>query len=559
MLFNCGKYLDFQNGEVVVPTRITCYCRHHKEKYGFTITYTLTDHQGKVVANAVSPAIFLTDDHKARPTKPEGSGTSGIPSLASVANGPYASGSARNSAWNSATGSHASSVQSSAASSQVGSAASSANPSRNNSYENLEDLQHAANTSGSSTTSHGRAKRDRTSKPYSMEARPAKPKRTGSMNRLNSFAMTPLNMSAPGSPKTATKSPLAPMTTLPSDYLSQANGALQNFADMLGNTAFNPDTHASPGSSQSAPSTPGASLESFGSSYPQAAFFGQGSTTSLSDDHKSNGSQSVEQSPAYGGFVLPLPGQGMGSNSLAQHLASLEMNVPSMQGPMPKISRLIPAEGPVHGGIEVIILGENFAPGLEVMFGESPAVSTQAWGTNTIMCVLPPNSSPGPVVVGFKNMQMHLSGSAGLQLFTYLDTSDKALMELALQVVGMKMTGRIDDARSVARRIIAGNGVVGGDAAGNSQMLPNAGQGGFAPSAIQMSKSSLALHDQLISLGDDGQTTDFQVTIIKLLSLLDVDTDRQERSGEASQPINHKNEQRHTLVGDRLQPNRTAC
>lgn len=36
VLFNCGQYLDFVGGEAVIPTRITCYCRHHKEKYGFT-------------------------------------------------------------------------------------------------------------------------------------------------------------------------------------------------------------------------------------------------------------------------------------------------------------------------------------------------------------------------------------------------------------------------------------------------------------------------------------------------------------------------------------------
>ena len=36
VLFNCGQYLDFASGEAVIPTRITCYCRHHKEKYGFT-------------------------------------------------------------------------------------------------------------------------------------------------------------------------------------------------------------------------------------------------------------------------------------------------------------------------------------------------------------------------------------------------------------------------------------------------------------------------------------------------------------------------------------------
>lgn len=33
--FNCGETLNFSTGSVVLPMRITCYCRHHKEKIGF--------------------------------------------------------------------------------------------------------------------------------------------------------------------------------------------------------------------------------------------------------------------------------------------------------------------------------------------------------------------------------------------------------------------------------------------------------------------------------------------------------------------------------------------
>jgi hypothetical protein len=35
VLFNCGEYVEFGEGEVTLPTRITCYCKHHKEKKGF--------------------------------------------------------------------------------------------------------------------------------------------------------------------------------------------------------------------------------------------------------------------------------------------------------------------------------------------------------------------------------------------------------------------------------------------------------------------------------------------------------------------------------------------
>ena len=204
------------------------------------------------------------------------------------------------------------------------------------------------------------------------------------------------------------------------------------------------------------------------------------------------------------------------------------------------------------GGIEVIILGENFSQGLEITFGDTPAISTQAWGANTLMCVLPPSPSPGPVVVGIKNLQAN--HNTGIQLFTYLDTSDKALMELALQVVGMKMTGRIDDARNVARRIIAGNAAGDSSSTGNS---PPSSAAGYAQhtSGIKMSKSSLALHDQLLSMGDRGETRDFQAIIMKLLSLLDVSDDpsgaeeEQDVIAATDNPINHRNEQHLTLVG----------
>lgn len=35
LLFNCSEYVEFDDGEVTLPTRVTCYCRHHSEKVGF--------------------------------------------------------------------------------------------------------------------------------------------------------------------------------------------------------------------------------------------------------------------------------------------------------------------------------------------------------------------------------------------------------------------------------------------------------------------------------------------------------------------------------------------
>jgi uncharacterized protein len=33
--FNCTEIINFSGGAVILPMRITCYCRHHKEKIGF--------------------------------------------------------------------------------------------------------------------------------------------------------------------------------------------------------------------------------------------------------------------------------------------------------------------------------------------------------------------------------------------------------------------------------------------------------------------------------------------------------------------------------------------
>lgn len=35
MVFSSTEYVDFADGQCLLPTRITCYCRHHNEKVGF--------------------------------------------------------------------------------------------------------------------------------------------------------------------------------------------------------------------------------------------------------------------------------------------------------------------------------------------------------------------------------------------------------------------------------------------------------------------------------------------------------------------------------------------
>jgi uncharacterized protein len=100
----------------------------------------------------------------------------------------------------------------------------------------------------------------------------------------------------------------------------------------------------------------------------------------------------------------------------------------SLATPKPKVHRLIPAQGPTHGGIEVTVLGANFLAGMQLdcVFGDAVASSTHRWSENTLVCVLPPRTSSGVVEVWFKGLAKDEDSSPPC-LFTYTDESDRSL------------------------------------------------------------------------------------------------------------------------------------
>ncbi|KAI9470829.1 MAG: hypothetical protein EXX96DRAFT_491267, partial [Benjaminiella poitrasii] len=64
LLFNCEPLVNFTTVSATLPTRITCYCRHHNERIGFRIRFALRSDRGIIVATGESPPIMITDDHK---------------------------------------------------------------------------------------------------------------------------------------------------------------------------------------------------------------------------------------------------------------------------------------------------------------------------------------------------------------------------------------------------------------------------------------------------------------------------------------------------------------
>ena len=140
---------------------------------------------------------------------------------------------------------------------------------------------------------------------------------------------------------------------------------------------------------------------------------------------------------------------------------------------------MVPTEGPTSGGIEVTILGQGFTQGIIAQFGEVTAIPTECYSSTTLVCLLPPSPTPGPVFVTLKDTFGRPVTDAlrieQQQLFTYVNATDRALMELALQIMGFKWLGKLEDARNVAAMIIGNHGTtnVGAGDVGGSGGLEN--------------------------------------------------------------------------------------
>ncbi|EGG03274.1 uncharacterized protein MELLADRAFT_65706 [Melampsora larici-populina 98AG31] len=122
-------------------------------------------------------------------------------------------------------------------------------------------------------------------------------------------------------------------------------------------------------------------------------------------------------------------------------ITSLDSNI-SSDLPRPKIQKLVPNEGPLHGGIEITILGSGFERDQAVEFG-STIIQTQYWSSDTLICILPPGTQAGPVSVKALGEERHREsgGERGDQvLFRYVEDTNMELMELALEIIGMKMS-----------------------------------------------------------------------------------------------------------------------
>lgn len=180
---------------------------------------------------------------------------------------------------------------------------------------------------------------------------------------------------------------------------------------------------------------------------------------------------------------------------------------------LPTIQKVIPAQGPIRGGIEVTLLGFNFRPGLIVKFGSKNALATHCWSESTIVTYLPPAAQPGQVLVSFENLEESSIGGQQL-IFTYTDDTDRQLIELALQIVGLKMNGRLEDAKNIAKRIVGSDGSHNAD---TSTTPPQVGTSGMNQANIEWYDNA---HKAVEKLSRSCLST--EEILINFLSLVDL-------------------------------------
>ncbi|KAJ7072073.1 hypothetical protein C8F01DRAFT_1102388 [Mycena amicta] len=407
--FNCAEIQDFAKGSVALPLRITCYCRHHREKVGFNIHFTMMDHIGRIVATGSTGPIMITDDHKT----PSSKGITCNPDME----------------W------------------------SQAQPHSEVRAPSKRNKECAPSTSNKKRP-----------KPYDVPSK---------VDRRSREASVVESLPSPSSsyPDTRASTP---------GILAHAVPQLQQPSSMESD------------SSGDAPATP-----------PDYSML-----VEVPDD--------------------PLVCLPTASLPQALPLSLFSSPQPPQSLSFPTIHRLIPNCGPTHGGTEVTILGANFHPSLQLdcVFGDVVAGSTHRWSDNTLVCILPPHAMPCVVPVWFNNFpKPDTSSNSSAPLFTYSDESDRALMELALQVVGLKMTGKIENAKNVAMRIV---GNVAGEASG-------------------MHTASVAGGSQTMQMATERG--DFETRIIKLLSVLDIPLDLPSaKSISLDQAMSHASPQGQTLL-----------
>ncbi|RGP68015.1 spt23-suppressor of ty retrotransposon [Fusarium longipes] len=462
--------------QVDAPMRIACYCRHHGEKAGFNVIFTIKDFEDRVIAQAMSRPIMITDDHKTHPpAQAAAQQQQGVPEAS--APGPVSQPAIDANALLPPTPNGTFSM-------------SPTNGDLPNMHRNSQASYQSSMHSGTTTSASGR-----------MLSRPASPtlggpmakKRKSSASRVpNGLTMTRMDTTpSPGSQAAQLPNVTSPFTP--------SLGAFSQAEPLFGQQSMVFAT---------GPPTP--------SSNDQPGFFANNRSASMDNlamaqlySAPASGHPSRAPSPNGLRNGVSANSQNQFAQDISSSLYPLPIAVNQTRSP-PIIHKIIPNQGPKVGGVEVTVLGAAFSQGLEVWFGNQKATTTTFWGESSLVCLLPPSPVAGAVPVHFKHASTQAAQTFAISkqtpYFKYVDDNEEKLIRLALSVLGNKMSGNMMDIQDLARRILDDSSSQSAWS-GNSSGGPSSGGQMFSHAPYAHLESQLLKCLDLIDLDDSTHRT----------------------------------------------------
>lgn len=395
---------------VDLPMRITCYCRHHGEKIGFRVIFTLKDWQDRVMAQAITPSISITDDHKTHPP---------IPAMPHGMSMDHSNPHPPGSNMYVPNSSHLSHIRGFGATQFRGSMSSPNLAGLNDQYIPPYRVAHSRNNSHSesqaSTAPPTPRNISRPASPQEMPGHTAKKRKSGGISRLPpGLVMTKMDPPTPLNPAGLAYPTSHPTSPFSSDaaYLS-SNGAI-NFRGAPPSA----QQYAATGpSTPNHPMMPGGPFGYHNRSQSYEDVRGNNfNFSAVTSAQPSRPASPPRHNPTGGALGPPVSSVAAAaavppSLEFAQAVSQGLYNIPTnpspsasrTKSPPPTINEIIPPDGATGGGYKVAIMGSNFAQGMEVLFGSVRAVTTTFWGDSCLVCLVPPCAMSGLVSITLRH------------------------------------------------------------------------------------------------------------------------------------------------------------
>lgn len=522
VLFNCSQTVELVDGCGEIPARVTCYCRHHREKTGYRITFRLFNMRGEVVAQGESPPIMITDDHKTTmATAPKSDSMSGV--SASTSRSKRSKGVTRE-----------------------GSGSGDEKPTRKS---KPYDRKPAPSSEARSSVS-GAASPRSTFSAHGLSMTPLGGRSTpGSPLGANQSGSSYFGLPLPGGSGAITPGLLASANnmsiTSPDQELSAISQRLSDWAQQRGGGGGGAHAHTRNFGGGREDVMMGPPYDALGLDQNMPPFHHPSAPAEPDFDSMLNLSPQASGEVNFPEDDLQrLLSHDLDPNNMWAHPA-WNPPPPPPAAPRPTIARLVPNDGPTHGGIEVTILGENFSPTMVCTFGEFQAVTVQSYGPTTLVCMLPPSPIAGPVAVSIRDPQSAVTDPRPSgAIFTYRDTSDQKLMEMALTAVGLRVTGKVVGAVEIARRIMSAPQTGADSALGNGGASLSGG-GQQQQQQQQQRGSEIA---QAFKRYQNGDALDPQTSIIGFLRTFLFDSGRATQSRRGKIALNHVSQEGQSML-----------